>query len=154
MIVVSIILSTISVFIIAQIFLGAITNKARKIPKQLVFNMEEAIEFCAEALPDDVTSQITYDELHQAIRIHLEWIQAYHWTPEGYSQSASVFDSNQPLNYFIERMDNLPLKLNQDQIQKIMQANYEYLKAKDAMIIAQKEDSIKDLKDLKQISNE
>ena len=118
---------------VALWFVGAAVDKTIQMPRQVVFNAEESVEYCAEALPDKITSQISYDELGSALRLHLEWIQAFHWTPESTDASPVVFTDNDPLSYMQERCDVVGLDLDEEQISAVMAAHYDYLQAKGAL---------------------
>lgn len=92
---------------VALIAVGGGVAKTAAMPPQIVYNVEESIDFCAEALPESVTSVLSYDELRVALRLHLEWIQAYHFTPEGSDEPPIVFQDIDALGYVMERASTL-----------------------------------------------
>jgi len=143
--VISIVISTISVIAIALIAVGGAVKKTSEMPDQVVFEASEAIEFCAQALPDSTTSQLSYENLEKILRIHLEWIQAFHWSPEKFSPSALVFDQAEPLQYLAERTDIVGLDVTAEEIKVVLDAHYEYLIAIGALDTPTKEHSILDL---------
>ncbi len=91
------------VVVIALVFVGDAVGKTTAMPDQIVLDVHEAINFCAEALPSDVTAMLTFDELRRLLRLHLEWIQAYHWAPEGSADGPILFEEFDALDYVMER---------------------------------------------------
>ncbi|MFW2382575.1 MAG: hypothetical protein ACN4GZ_12510, partial [Acidimicrobiales bacterium] len=88
---------------IALVAVGGGVAKSAALPKQIVYDVQESIDFCAEALPDEVTATLSYDDLRRLLRLHLEWIQAYHFTPEGDPEGPVVFSNEDALAYVMER---------------------------------------------------
>jgi hypothetical protein len=104
-------------------------------PDQIVVDVHEAIEFCAEALPSDVTATLSYDELRRILRFHLEWIQAYHWAPERTSSGPIVFEQYDALDYVMERAEINHLDVSRDHAAAVIQAHSDYLQVMGAIHI-------------------
>ena len=100
---------------------GWAVGKTSAMPDQIVIDAEEAIEFCAEALPFEVTSKVSYDELRRLLRLHLEWIQAYHWAPEGDSDGPILFEELDAVDYMVERADVVGLDITRDQVAAVVE---------------------------------
>ena len=68
-------LAAIAVLVIALVAVGreAFTMSAQ--PKQALFDLEEAVEFVADRLPDEVTAVISYDDVRSILRWHLEYLR-------------------------------------------------------------------------------
>lgn len=118
---------------IALISVGWAVGKTTAMPDQIVIDAEEAIEFCAEALPVEVTSVVSYDELRRLLRLHLEWIQAYHWAPEGDSDGPILFASLDAVDYMVERADTVGLEVTREQIVAVVEAHSAYLQVAGAI---------------------
>jgi hypothetical protein len=132
-IVAAIVISCLIGVCLALLIVGAAVGKTRKMPSQIVIDAHEEIEFCAQALPDEVTAQISYDDLRRILRHHIEWIQAYHWTPEGSSTNPIVFQKMDPLPYILERTDITGLNASPEIVKAVIEAHSEYLIAKGAL---------------------
>ena len=104
-------------------------------PAQIVVDVHEAIEFCAEALPNEVTATLSYDELRRMLRLHLEWIQAYHWSPEGRSSGPIVFEQFDALDYVMERVQVTDVEVSRDHAAAVIQAHSDYLQVMGAIHI-------------------
>ena len=136
--VILIIVSVVTLILVVWIALGVIdytVTKTSRMPRQTIVDINESIEFCAEALPQETTSQISYDDLTKALRLHLEWIQAYHWSPSNSSEKPILFKAEDPVKYMIERADILELEITNEQLKDIANAHYEYLISKGALHI-------------------
>jgi hypothetical protein len=126
-------LTVLVVVAVALLFVGWAVGKTAAMPAQIVIDTEEAIEFCAQALPDAVTAVISYDELRRLLRLHLEWIQAYHWAPEGDQDGPIVFEELDAAAYMAERADVLDLDVTPDQIAAVIAAHSAYLQVMGAI---------------------
>ncbi len=136
------------VVVVALVSVGWAVGKASAMPAQIVIDAHEAIEFCAEALPVEVTSVLTYDELRRLLRLHLEWIQAYHWAPAGHSDGPILFEQLDPVDYLVERADTVGLDVTRDQIVAAVEAHSAYLQVVGAIHIDDPVDVESDLADL------
>ena len=72
MIVVFIILSAFAVVAIGLVAVGRLAGQLAEQPRPALYDRAEAVDFVADRLPDDVTAQLTYDELAQLLNINLE----------------------------------------------------------------------------------
>lgn len=116
------------VVVVALLSVGWAVGKTSEMPAQIVIDAHEAIEFCAEALPVEVTSVVTYDELRRLLRLHLEWIQFYHWAPAGGSDGPVLFEEHDPVDYLVERADVVDLDVSRDHIVAVVEAHTAYLR--------------------------
>ena len=121
------VLAAVVVIAVALWSVGWAVGKTSAMPDQIVIDAEEAIEFCAEALPFEVTSEVSYDELRRLLRLHLEWIQAYHWAPEGDSDGPILFEELDAVDYMVERADVVGLDITRDHITAVVEAHSAYL---------------------------
>lgn len=119
--------AAVAVIVIALLMVGWAVGKTSEMPDQIVIEAEEAIEFCAQALPVEVTSVLSYDELRRALRLHLEWIQFYHWSPEGQSDGPLLFEEFDALDYVMERADAVGLDISREHAAAVIEAQSSYL---------------------------
>ena len=129
-------LTIMAVVITGLLAVGNGVGKTRKMPKHIVLDAEEAIEFCAESLPVEVSSAVSYDELRRAMRLHLEWVQAYHWSPDvsgSDEEGPIVFEEFDALDYVMERADVIGLAITRTQAQAILSVHTSYLQVMGAI---------------------
>lgn len=151
MVVVLVLLTAVAVVAIGLVVVGWAVGKTSAMPDQIVIDAHEAIEFCAEALPAEVTSQLTYDELRRLLRLHLEWIQAYHWAPEGDPSGPVIFAEQDALDYVLERADVVGLVVTRDQAAAVIEAHDAYLQVAGALHIEAPELVERDLSQLPEL---
>lgn len=133
---------------IGLVAVGGGVAKTAAMPKQIVYDVQESIDFCAEALPDDVTAVLSYDDLRRLLRLHLEWIQAYHFTPEGDPEGPMVFNSEDALAYVIERAAVTRLNVSADHVRQVLDAHLAYFQFMGAVHIEEPEAIRADLTEL------
>lgn len=129
------IIAAIVVIAVAFVAVGHAVGSTEAMPAQIVLDVHDAIEFCAEALPGEVTAEMTYDELRRTLRLHLEWIQAYHWSPEGSDSGPIVFEQFDALDYVMERMTVTDLDVPRGFAAAVIQAHSDYLQVMGAVHI-------------------
>ncbi|MEM7274051.1 MAG: hypothetical protein AAF547_13285 [Actinomycetota bacterium] len=112
---------------------GHAVGTTEAMPAQIVIDAHEAIEFCAEALPGEVTATLSYDELRRLLRLHLEWIQAYHWAPASVDAGPIVFEQYDALDYVMERVEVTDLEVSRDHAAAVIQAHSDYLQVAGAI---------------------
>lgn len=127
---------------------GHAVGATEQMPAQIVVDVHEAIEFCAEALPDEVTATLSYDELRRVLRLHLEWIQAYHWAPETGPSGPIVFEQFDALDYVMERVQVTDIEISRDHAAAVIQAHSDYLQVMGAIHL---DDPVKVEEDLAQM---
>lgn len=129
------VLALIVIAAVAFVAVGHAVGSTESMPAQVVIDVEEAIEFCAQALPDHVTASLSYDELRRLLRLHLEWIQAYHWAPASKDATPIVFEQFDPLAYVMERCHVIRLEVTAEEAAAVIQAHSDYLQIVGALHI-------------------
>ncbi len=135
MVFVLIAVAAVLVLVLAFVFVGHAVGSTEAMPDQIVIDGHEAIEFCAEALPDAVTASLSYDDLRRLHRIHLEWIQAYHWAPASTDAAPIIFEQFDPLAYVMERCEVVGLDVDPEEAAAVIQAHSDYLQVVGALHI-------------------
>jgi len=141
-------LAVLLVIVVGLVFVGDAVGKTSAMPDQIVIDVHEAINFCAEALPSDVTATMTFDELRRLLRLHLEWIQAYHWSPEGSGEGPILFEEFDALDYVIERMAAIRLDVPRAHVAQVIDVHSSYLQVMGAIHL---EDPVKVEADLAEL---
>lgn len=121
------------VVVVGLVFIGDAVGKTSAMPDQIVVDVHEAINFCAEALPSEVTAVMTFDELRRLLRLHLEWIQAYHWSPEGSDEAPILFEEFDALDYVMERMAAIRLDIPKAHVAQVIDVHSSYLQVMGAI---------------------
>lgn len=134
--------------LIGLISVGHGVGRTRESPPTIVVDMHEGIEFCAQALPDDVTAVLSYDQLRHSLRLHLEWVQAHHYAPDTEDEAPIVFEEYDALDYFMERADITRLNISREHAARVIEAHSSYLQVMGAIHL---EDPVKAQADLNEM---
>ncbi|MEY2460111.1 MAG: hypothetical protein QOG30_1941 [Acidimicrobiaceae bacterium] len=70
-----VVVAALLVVVIALVAVGRESFTLGAQPKQAHFDLEEAVEFVADRLPDEVTAVLTYDDVRSILRWHLEYLR-------------------------------------------------------------------------------
>ena len=64
------------VLVVALVAVGGAVGRLRTEPARNIFENDEALEFVAQALPDELTAELSYEELQRIMRLHLDYLHA------------------------------------------------------------------------------
>ena len=133
MIVVFIILSALAVLVIGLVAVGRLAGQLAEQPRPAVYDRAEAVGFIADRLPDDVTAQLTYDELAQLIQWHLDYMEERGVArAQGVHNVASgplVAAEDDALAYVIGRASDAGLDVDDVTVVQVIEGNGSYLEA-------------------------
>jgi len=77
-----IVLSAVSVFLIAALTIGREARRLDSLSPRAVYQIEQATEFVAERLPGSTQSRLTMEELAQLLVMHMNWLHSKGLLPE------------------------------------------------------------------------
>ena len=133
MIVVFIILSAVAVLVIGLIAVGRLAGQLAEQPRPAVYDRAEAVDFVADRLPDDVTAQLTYDELAQLLQWHLDYLEELGVArAQGVDSVASgplVAAEDDALAFVIGRATDAGLAIDDVTVVQVIEGNEKYLEA-------------------------
>jgi hypothetical protein len=66
-VVLAVVAAAVLVFVIAAVVVGRETGRLAEAPPRPVFDLEEAVAWVADRLPDDVAGRLSYDELRSLL---------------------------------------------------------------------------------------
>ena len=75
MVVLLAVVGAVLVVVIALVAVGREAFTMSVQPKQAHYDLEEAVEFVADRLPDEVTAILSYDDVRSILRWHLEYLR-------------------------------------------------------------------------------
>lgn len=77
-----IVLSALTVFVIAAVTVGREARRLDAMPPRAVYEIETAVSYVAERLPDATQARLTLAELEQLLVFHLNWLNARGLQPD------------------------------------------------------------------------
>ena len=133
MIVVFIILSAFAVVAIGLIAVGRLAGQLAEQPRPAVYDRAEAVDFVADRLPDDVTAQLTYDELAQLLQWHLDYLAelgvARAQGVEHVANGPLMAAEDDALAFVIGRATDAGLDVGDVTVVQVIEGNEKYLEA-------------------------
>lgn len=120
MVVVFLVLAGILVFVIAAVAIGRETARLSQQSPRPVFDMDEAVEWVAERLPDEVTAELSHDDVRQILRWSLDQLSV---KP---TDEVLVVD-DETLAYVQVRARDAGLAWTERQIQAVLDVQIRYL---------------------------
>ena len=133
MLVVLIVIAALIVVVVALVAVGGLTGSLAGRPRTSVYDRAEAVEFVADRLPDDVTAQLTFDELAQLLQFHLDYLAA-----RGVARAQGdpdpddvllVAAEDDAMAFVIGRASEASLDVDDVTVVQVIEGNEEYLRA-------------------------
>ena len=66
-------LGAVLVLVVAFVALGSTVGRLERERSPVVYELPEAVDWIADRLPDEVTARVSYDDVAQVLRWHLDW---------------------------------------------------------------------------------
>ncbi len=127
------VLGALIVFVIAAVAVGRVTANLARTPERAVYDPEQSLEFVAEALPVDVTAELSYDEVQTMLRLLHD-----HLHSKGVATTAgdarlstemAVIDPDDAADYIVYRARLADLIVTPAQARAVVDAQLAYFEA-------------------------
>jgi len=132
---VAIVISVVVIALVMAVAAGAIGREARRLdalPPRAVFDVEEAVVWVAEHLPDDVTAQLSYDEVRQILDLSLDHLRSLGLagTTTGEPiEGEVVVDEAEAVADVLDAATQAGMDVSAHQVQAVLSAQLAYLQA-------------------------
>lgn len=133
------VIGAIAVFAIAAVVVGREAGLLDREPARSVFDMDEAVEFVADRLPDDVTAQLSHDDVATIVAWHLDYLEAEDLLVgpgaplDGSRISEALVSDDGAVAYVLDRAERArgldEAGFADDQIASVVDADTAYLRA-------------------------
>ena len=120
------------VVLLALVVVGRETAALSSQPKQAIFDVDEAVDFVADRLPDEISARITYDDVRALVRFHLEHVAAAGAPSERWNAGRSrlvIVDDEEGAEVLMERAIETGLDLGPDDVAAVLGLELEYFRA-------------------------
>lgn len=133
MIWVFVLIAAAAVFVIAAVAVGRVTDGLAHSSSRAVFDSEQSLEYVAEALPSDITAELSYDDVRTVLRLFHDYLHA-----EGVATTAgedddlaepSVADPEAAVSYIISRAAQVDVVVEPDHARAVVDAQLSYFEA-------------------------
>lgn len=120
------------VVVIALVAVGREAFTLAAQPKQALFDVEEAVDFVADHIPDEVSARISYDDVRALVRWHLEHLAALGTPSARWDAGRSrlvVVDDEEGAEVLMTRAVEAGLDLIPDDVAAVLAAELAYFEA-------------------------
>lgn len=87
------VLSVVSVFVIAAVVIGREARRLDAVAPRVVYEIDTAVEFVANALPTETQTRLTLDELRELLIGHMNWLVERNLVPQDVIDRRQDIDS-------------------------------------------------------------
>ena len=130
----TIFLAVVALVLVVVIALVAVGREAFTLsaqPKQAHYDLEEAVEFVADRLPDEVTAVLTYDDVRSILRWHLEYLRD-RGVPVRRDQLEGgpvVVEDDEGIAWVLGKADEVGLEVTDAEVAIVLQTELAYFEA-------------------------
>lgn len=125
-----VVIGAVLVFAIAAVAVGRVTGSLARAPRRSLFDIDEAVDFVADRLPAEVSSQVSYDDVRRVIAWHLELLAERGLSgPDETAPQEGVLDETDVAAALLRRAERESTDLTDEQIVVILDAELAYLEA-------------------------
>lgn len=125
------------VFAIAAAAVGTTARRLATEPPKNFFDVEEAVEYVADRLPDEVTARCSYDDVREVIYGHLRYLKRKGLAAEGTPAILADLDGTGPVvvaddeavAWVLGQVGELGLDLSDVDVLLIIDVELDYLRA-------------------------
>ncbi len=137
-----IVLAIVGVVVIGLVAVGGVTQRMAALPPERVFDLDECVHWVAEALPDDLTAQLSYEDVQAMIEFHLDYLESLgvarddsvpevgepgEWAAEG--DGPRIADDNAALAYVLGQLTGAERDVTDAQAAAVVELTEDYLRA-------------------------
>lgn len=120
-------------FLIATVSIGMVTGSLARRPRRSVYDIEEAVEFVADLLPQDVASVVSYEEVRAVLLFHCDYLAekgvASLATADDMGSALVVVPDDEPVAYVLGKVSESELQLSDEQVLQILDSESDYYRA-------------------------
>lgn len=132
MLVVFIVLTAIAVVAIALVAVGRIAGQLGSTVKEAIYDRAEAVDYVADLLPDEVTAQLSYEDLALLLQYHLDYLESRgvaHAQGDEAVAGPAIASEDDALAYVIGRAVEAGPEAEDVWIAQVIDGNERYLRA-------------------------
>jgi hypothetical protein len=128
-----IVLAALCCFVIAAVAIGSVTGSLARRPRRSVYDLEEAVDFVADRLPEDVTAELSYDDVRAVLLAHCDYLAekgvASTKTADDIGTDLVVVPDDEPLAYIIGKVESQGLDIPDERVVAVLDVEQDYYEA-------------------------
>jgi hypothetical protein len=135
LVVLILVLAAVTVFGIAAVTVGREARRLDAVAPRAVYQLEEAVDYVADALPARAQARLTHDEVRTLLRAHMAQLRGKGFQPPVAVDQVQeivdpvVIDETDAVAYLIGQADSLGIEVTDEDVAHIVEAHLAYLDA-------------------------
>ena len=126
-------LAVVLTFVIAAVSIGVVSRSLATRPRRSVYDLEEAVEFVADRLPDELTARASFDDVREVLVFHCDYLAekgvASERTADDIGTGLVVVPDDEPTAYVLGKVEAAGLDLSDDDVVTILDTEVLYYEA-------------------------
>ena len=126
-------LAAVVVFVVAAVSIGMVSGSLAARPRRSVYDIEEAVVFVADRLPDELTARLTYDDVRAVLLFHCDYLAnkgvASPRAADDIGSSLVLVPDDEPVAFVLGRVEDSELDLADLDVVAILDAETGYYRA-------------------------
>jgi hypothetical protein len=127
------VLAALGTFVIAAVAVGSVTGRLARSPRRSVYDLDEAVVFVSERLPDELTAELSYDDVRAVLGFHCDYLAdkgvASAKTADEIGSGLVVVTDDEPLAYVLGRCEATSLDVTDAAVATILEVEQAYYEA-------------------------
>ena len=128
-----ILLSVVGVFVIAAVSVGVVSGSLAQRPRRSVYDLDEAVDFVADRLPDELTATVSFEDVRSVLLFHCDYLAAKgvasERTADDIGTALVVVPDDEPTAYVLGKVTEAGLALRDEDVVTILDAETAYYEA-------------------------
>ena len=128
-----ILLSALCVFVIEAVSVGVVSGSLARRPRRSVYDLDEAVDFVADRLPEELTATVSYDDVRAVLSFHCDYLfakgVASGRTADDIGTAMVVVPDDEPTAFVLGRVSEAGLELSDEDVVTILDAETAYYEA-------------------------
>ena len=128
-----IVLAAIGCFVIAAVAIGSVTGSLAVKPRRSVYDLEEAVDFVAERLPEEATAELSYDDVRAVLLAHCDYLAdkgvASARTADDIGSGLVLVPDDEPVAFVIGRLEQQGLDIPDERVALVLDTETGYYRA-------------------------
>ncbi len=121
-----VVIAAVATFVVAAVAVGSVTASQSLKPRRALYDLDEAVEFVADALPDDVTAAISFDDVRAILGWHVDYLAtkgvATYRTDDEVNAELVVVSDDEPVAWILGRAEELGLDVTDEHVVEVLAA--------------------------------
>ena len=127
------VLAVICTFVIAAVSIGVVSGSLAARPRRSVYDLDEAVDFVADRLPDELTARISFDDVRNVLLFHCDYLAAKgvasERTADDIGSALVVVPDDEPTAFVLGKVEEAGLGLSDADVVTILDVELEYYRA-------------------------